>query len=71
MTFQITLSDQTFETITQADGYELEGPLTTFFMSDGHTMRLSSWSTRLASFKTSEIVCIKKLPEEIKLVEAS
>jgi hypothetical protein len=71
MTFQITLTDQTYETINQADGYELEGPLTTFFASDGHTMRLSSWSTRLASFKTSEIVCIKKIADEIKLVEAS
>lgn len=71
MTFQITLANQTFETIDHADGYELEGPLTTFFTSDGHTMRLSSWSTRLASFKTSEIVCIKKIEDEIHLVQAS
>jgi hypothetical protein len=61
MTFQITLTDNKYETIDSADGYELEGPLTTFFTSDGHTMRLSSWSTRLASFRTSEIVCIKKV----------
>ncbi|MBP9114928.1 MAG: hypothetical protein KBF89_01115 [Acidimicrobiia bacterium] len=64
MTFQITLTDNKYETIDLADGYELEGPLTTFFASDGHTMRLSSWSTRLASFKTSEIICIRKIDEK-------
>ena len=64
MTFQITLTDTKYETIDLADGYELEGPLTTFFASDGHTMRLSSWSTRLASFKTSEIICIRKIDEK-------
>ena len=64
MTFQITLTDNKYETIDLADGYELEGPLTTFFASDGHTMRLSSWSTRLASFKTSEINCIRKIDEK-------
>ena len=61
MTFQITLTDNKYETINAADGYELEGPLTTLFSSDGHTLRLSSWSVRLASFKTSEIICIKKI----------
>ena len=61
MTFEITLADQNRETILQADGYELEGPLTTFFMSDGHTQRLSSWSTRLASYKTDQITCIKRV----------
>ena len=62
MTFEITLTDQNTETIPEADGYELEGPLTTFFTSDGHTQRLSSWSTRLASFKTEQITCIKRIP---------
>jgi hypothetical protein len=61
MTFQITLSDSTQETIDQADAYELEGPLTTFFTSDGHTLKLSSWSTRLASFRTEQITSIKKI----------
>lgn len=61
MTFQITLSDQKIETILDADGYELEGSLTTFFMSDGHTNRLSSWSTRLASYKTEQITSIKRI----------
>ncbi len=61
MTFEITLIDQNKETIPEADGYELEGPLTTFFMSDGHTQRLSSWSTRLASYKTDQITSIKRV----------
>jgi len=67
MTFEITLNDQNKETIPEADGYELEGPLTTFFMSDGHTQRLSSWSTRLASYKTDQITSIKRvvLKEEV------
>ena len=55
MTFQITLTDNKYETIDLADGYELEGPLTTFFASDGHTMRLSSWSTRLATYSHTQL----------------
>lgn len=61
MTFEITLTDLNIEIVPQADGYELEGPLTTFFTSDGNTQRLSSWSTRLASFKTDQITCIKRV----------
>ncbi len=61
MTFEITLADQIIETVPEADGYELEGPLTTFFTSDGHTQRLSSWSTRLASYKTDQITSIKRI----------
>ena len=61
MTFEITLTDQNKEIIPQADGYELEGPLTTFFTSDGHTQRMSSWSIRLASYKTDQITSIKRL----------
>lgn len=61
MTFEITLQDQNIETIGEADGYQLEGPLTTFFLSDGNTQRLSSWSTRIASFKTEQISSIKRV----------
>lgn len=60
MGFEITLIDKEIEFISDADGYELEGPLTTFFTSDGHTQRLSSWSTRLASYKTDQITCIRR-----------
>lgn len=65
MTFQITLTDQNTETIANADGYELEGPLTTFFMSDGHTQRLSSWSTRLASYRTDQITSIRRVDQPV------
>lgn len=61
MTFEITLTDKNIETIPEADGYELEGPMTTFFTSDGHTQRLSSWSVRLASYKTEQITSIKRV----------
>lgn len=65
MTFEITLSDSNVERIPQADGYELEGPLTTFFLSDGHTQRLSSWSTRIASYKTDQITSIKRIGVDV------
>ncbi len=61
MTFEITLQDQNIERIPEADGYELEGPLTTFFTSDGNTQRLSSWSVRIASFRTEQITSIKRI----------
>lgn len=61
--FTITLNDQTNETIDNADAYQQEGPLTTFFsLADGREV-IDSWSRRLASFRTADVVAVRRLEE--------
>jgi hypothetical protein len=62
MGFEINFSDNHCEHI-EADGYALEGPLTTFFCTDpGRTPRLDPWATRILSVRTDFIVMIRRSP---------
>ena len=58
--FEVTLTDRTIETVTDADGYEQEGPMTTFFTSTSAHGGLDSWSTRLASFRSADVLIIRR-----------
>ena len=49
------------ERIDGADAYEQEGQLTTFFATDGDRRIIDSWSTRLASFRTAEVLVVRRL----------
>ena len=64
MVFEIVTIDGTVERIDGADSYELEGPLTTFFLSNSRVHRLSSWSERVASFRTDRLVAVRIAPVE-------
>jgi hypothetical protein len=59
MVFEIVTIDGTVERIDGADSYELEGPLTTFFLSNSRVRRLSSWSERVASFRTDRLLAVR------------
>lgn len=59
--FAVTLSDRTVEHIDGADAYQQEGQMTTFFATRREV--IDSWSTRLASFRTSEILSVRRLEE--------
>lgn len=61
--YQITLQDRSTEQIDGADAYQQEGPMTTFFQTGSGRNVVDTWSTRLASFRTSEVVIIRRLPE--------
>lgn len=58
--YEITMSDQSVQ-IVEADAYQMEGPLTTFFRTDGGHGRLDSWATRLASFRSADVLMIRRL----------
>ena len=60
-TFQVTLRDGTVEVIEGADDYQQEGQMTTFFASSSGRQVVDCWSTRLASFRTSEIAIIRRV----------
>ena len=57
--FEITLKDRTVEVIDGADAYQQEGQMTTFFRTaDGRA--IDSWSTRVASIRTTEVLMIRR-----------
>ncbi|MCP5025411.1 MAG: hypothetical protein GY929_03925 [Actinomycetia bacterium] len=60
-TFEITLVDRTTERIAGADAYQQEGQLTTFFRTGSTRDVVDSWSTRIASYRTSEILAVRRL----------
>jgi len=58
--FEITMTDQTVQRVEAAEAYEQEGPMTTFFTSEGNRGRLDSWATRLASFRSADVFMIRR-----------
>lgn len=59
--FEVTLIDESVELVAGADSFQQEGPMTTFFGSDGRHRTLDYWSTKVASFRTDRIVKIRML----------
>lgn len=59
--YQVTLSDRSTEQIHGADAYQQEGPLTTFFETGSGRCVVDTWSTRLASFRTADVVAIRRV----------
>jgi hypothetical protein len=59
--FEVTLKDRTVERIDGADAYQQEGQMTTFFRTASQRATVDTWSTRIASFRTSEIVIIRRI----------
>ncbi len=59
-TYQITLKDRSTERIEDADAYQQEGQMTTFFQTGSGRNVVDTWSTRVASFRTSEVVIIRR-----------
>lgn len=62
--YEVTLTDRTVERIDGADAYQQEGQMTTFFRRDGGRQVVDSWATRVASFRTSEILIIRRAVAE-------
>ena len=58
--FAIQLTKGETITITEADTYQFEGPLTTFFTTGSSRQIIDSWSTRVASYRTADIVSIER-----------
>ncbi len=59
-TYEVTFKDRTIEVIDGAGTYQQEGPMTTFFAIGEGRQVVDCWSTRLASFRTAEIVIVRR-----------
>ncbi len=59
---EVTMKDGSIERIDGTDAYHQEGPMTTFFSIEPSRHVVDTWSTRVASFRTAEIVAVRRLP---------
>jgi hypothetical protein len=59
--YRITLKDRSTEDIDDADAYQQEGQMTTFFRTGSGRQVVDTWSVRMASFRTSEIIAIRRV----------
>ena len=57
--YEVTLRDRTVECVEGADAYQQEGPMTTFFCTEGRST-VDSWSTRVASVRTADVLLIRR-----------
>ncbi len=60
MSFTVLFDDDSTTTVNDADAYEQEGPLTTFFDRNGGGRLSSAFTVRVASFRTSRIVEVRR-----------
>ncbi len=63
--FDVTLADGTVECVEEADAYQQEQSMTTFFRTDGTRQAVDCWSVRIASFRTDHIVAIRRIDTEL------
>ncbi|HEV2069702.1 MAG TPA: hypothetical protein VGR26_07915 [Acidimicrobiales bacterium] len=63
MGYEVTIGDGGSELVVGADTYQLEGPLTTFFSTDSGRRVVDCWSVRLASFRTADVVRIRRVDD--------
>jgi hypothetical protein len=60
MSFIVRFDDDTSTVVSDADAYEQEGPLTTFFDRNGGGRLASAFTVRVASFRTSRITEVRR-----------
>lgn len=61
-TYDVTLRNQTVESV-DADAYQLEGPMTTFFrLGEGREV-VDCWARRVASIRTADILVVRLADE--------
>jgi hypothetical protein len=72
MSFVVHFEDDTTTVVAAADSYEQEGPLTTFFDRNGGGRLASAFAVRVASFRTSKIVEVRReTAETIESLQSS
>ena len=59
--YEVKLRDGTTEVIAGADAYRPDGQLTSFFAFAEGRSTIDSWSTRVASIRTTEIVAVRRV----------
>lgn len=64
--YDITLKNHDAEVVA-ADAYQQEGPMTTFFELGADRHVVDCWSQRVASFRTADIIIVRRREEPSRL----
>jgi hypothetical protein len=70
-TFEVMLRDRSVVTVDGADAYQQEGPMTTFFRRGNGREVIDSWSTRIASFRTVDLLAVRRREAAIEQLRAA
>jgi hypothetical protein len=70
-TFEVMLRDRSVETVAGADAYQQEGPMTTFFRRGDGREVIDSWSTRIASFRTADLLGVRRCEAAVEQLRAA
>jgi hypothetical protein len=70
-TFEVMLRDRSVETVAGADAYQQEGPMTTFFRRGDGREVIDSWSTRIASFRTADLLAVRRCEAGVEQLRAA
>jgi hypothetical protein len=70
-TFELTLRDRSVVTVDGADAYQPEGSMTTFFRRGNGREVIDSWSTRIASFRTADLLAVRRREAAIDPLRAA
>ena len=70
-TFEVMLRDRSVETVAGADAYQHEGPMTTFFRRGDGREVIDSWSTRIASFRTADLLAVRRCEAAVEQLRAA
>lgn len=58
--YEVTLKDRSVQEVDDAHAYQQEGQMTTFFRNDEARQMVDSWSRRVFSVRTSEVLMIRQ-----------
>ena len=61
--FEVVLRDRTVEVVADADAYQQEGPMTTFFRLGAGRDVVDCWAARVASVRTAEVLLVRRAEE--------
>ena len=61
--YEVTLKDRSVQQVADAHAYQQEGQMTTFFRNDEPRNVVDSWSSRIFSVRTSEVLMIRQLAD--------
>lgn len=59
--FEVVLKSGQSVRVDNVDAYQPEGPMTTFFTVGSSRQVIDSWATRVASYRTADIVAIQRV----------
>lgn len=66
--FAVTMKDHTVEYVEEVDAYQQEGTMTTFFRNGDLRQVVDSWSHRVFSVRTAEVLMIRLLDTDTDTV---